>query len=205
MYEENERKTPYTSSLSNLITISENSLKKLAKKQTTIKIKSSIIMGTTLIATFTILRPIMYLALIGSGLINLVTAYKLKKQLYNISEHQKAITTIKRFLNLEIELNKKKIISVNTIEKFKHNMEYSTDLYECFLTNNMKMLKDKSKKYEKKINDNLITSNQISCEKDKHSKVQLTTQTKHKVSHNIPNYFSTYNKQQINGYQYTKK
>ncbi len=206
MNEGNERKSPYTNSLSNLITICENSLKKLNRKQNTVKITSSIIMSITLIGSFTIFRPIMHLALIGSSFINLATAYKLKKQLYNISEHQKAITTIKKFVNLEIELDKKKKINGNIIAKFTLGMNYLTDLYKCFQTNNIKLLSNITKKYEKKFNDNLIIFNHKNSEENDQPIVKPNNQDKNDLPYNTRNYFIPNNKKDpINGYQYVKK
>lgn len=184
-----------------LIKIGEKSINKLDKKNIIIKIRTTIIMCSTLILSCTILRPIITFSLIGSSIINIGQAYYLKKKINNIQKRKKAIGQINKFLSL----NKKSDNKYDTIlNKLRINSEYRNDLYECIWTNNIKYLQDITQKYEEKFKEEIILNR-------RKSNVQTTsdnTSTPSSINKTITTqqYIQPkYKKQPINGHQFVKK
>ena len=200
----NKEKKPYNP-IEELIKISEESINNLDKKNKIIKVRATIIMCSTMILSFTILRPIITFSLIGSSLINLVQAYTLKRQINNIKERKKAIRQINKYLNLEKKLNRKHKTILNN---FIFNAEHRNDLYECIWTNNIEYLQNITKKYETKFKDDLNILSKIN-KPIKNSNETAKVISNNTTTPNIYNGLTTaqqYYKpnSQINGYQYVK-
>ncbi len=199
MNNEQRKKTPYSESLSELIKISNDFLKTSNKKIKMIKIRNIIIICTTLVLTFTVLKTIIPLSLITSCLIDGFEIYKSKKQVNNIQKRKKAIEKINDFFNLEAELIKNNCASKSIMGNFFKRMEYSKDLYTCFQTEDSMFLKDITKKYTKNIESDLTILNNG----NKQTNVKpISTTTNNSVNNIVylPN-----NKEPINGYSYVKK
>ncbi len=131
------------SPIDDLIRISENYIKKLNKSQKMAKIKSIIIMCSTVTLSVTLLRPIITLSLIGSSVINIGQAYYLKRKSNNINIHKKTIGQINKYLNLEQKLNRKHSTS---LDRLIFNSEHRNDLYNCIWTNDIDYLQTIIKK-----------------------------------------------------------
>lgn len=183
-----------------LIKIGEKSINKLDKKNIIVKIRTTIIMCSTLILSCTILRPIITISLIGSILINIWQAYYLKNKTNKIQKRKKAIGQINKFLNLDKELNN----SHDTVlDKLRINSQYRNDLYECIWTNNIKCLQDIAQKYEEKFKEEIILS-------ERKINVQTTsdsTSNPSSINKSITTqrYQQNHKKQPINGRQFVKK
>lgn len=185
-----------------LIKISERSINKLDKKNIIIKIRTTIIMCSTLILSCTILRPIITFSLIGSSLINLGQAYYLKNKTNKIQKRKKAIGQINKFLNLDKNLNN----SHDTVlDKLRINSEYRNDLYECIWTNDIKCLQNITQKYETKFIEDLTILNKKEND-DKTSSYSTTTLSPINKSITTQKYSQpNLKKQPINGHQFVKK
>lgn len=168
---ENDRKTPYTKSLLSLMETINVNLKHLNKKTKMAKIRSIIIMFSTLIMSFTIFQPILPLALIISCFIDLFESVRLKHKLDIINRHEKADISINKFLKLEIELDKKKKFVGNTIELFQSRMKTLIDLYNCFDTDNVEFLENITKKYDQKYEEDLIILKQLNKKDNKQENI----------------------------------
>lgn len=182
-----------------LIKIGEKSINKLDKKNIIIKIRTTIIMCSTLILSCTILRPIITISLIGSSLINICQAYYLKNKTNKIQKRKKAIGQINKFLNLDKKLDNK----YNVLDKLRINSQYRNDLYECIWTNDIKCLQDITQKYEEKFKEEIILS-------ERKINVQTTSDNLSNPSSinksiTTQQYQQNHKKQPINGRQFVKK
>lgn len=201
MNKNNEEKKPYDA-LEELIETSARSIKRLDKKNKIIKIKTTIIMCSTVILAFTILRPIITFSLIGSSLINLGQAYNLKRKINNIKERKKAIGQINKFLNLDKKINRQYDTILN---KIQINAGYRNDLYECIWTNDIKYLQNITQKYETKFIEDLTILNKKEND-DKTSSYSTTTLSPINKSITTQKYSQpNLKKQPINGHQFVKK
>lgn len=183
-----------------LIKIGEKSINKLDKKNIIIKIRTTIIMCSTLILSCTILRSIITISLIGSSLINIWQAYYLKNKTNKIQKRKKAIGQINKFLNLDKELNNS---HDNVLDKLRINSQYRNDLYECIWTNDIKCLQDITQKYEEKFKEEIILSerkNNVQTTSD-----NLSTPSSINKSITTQQYQQNHKKQPINGRQFVKK
>lgn len=183
-----------------LIKIGEKSINKLDKKNIIIKIRTTIIMCSTLILSCTILRPIITISLIGSSLINIWQAYYLKNKTNKIQKRKKAIGQINKFLNLDKELNNS---HDNVLDKLRINSQYRNDLYECIWTNDIKCLQDITQKYEEKFKEEII----LNRRKNNVQTASDSTSTPSSINKSITTqqYQQNHKKQPINGRQFVKK
>lgn len=183
-----------------LIKIGEKSINKLDKKNIIIKIRTTIIMCSTLILSCTILRPIITISLIGSSLINICQAYYLKNKTNKIQKRKKAIGQINKFLNLDKELNNS---HDNVLDKLRINSQYRNDLYECIWTNDIKCLQDITQKYEEKFKEEII----LNRRKNNVQTASDSTSTPSSINKSITTqqYQQNHKKQPINGRQFVKK
>ncbi|MCI9434396.1 MAG: hypothetical protein HFI86_03840 [Bacilli bacterium] len=180
-----------------LIKIGEKSINKLAKKNIIIKIRTTIIMCSTLILSCTILRPIITISLIGSSLINIWQAYYLKNKTNNIQKRKKAIGQINKFLNLDKNFNNS---HDNVLDKLRINSQYRNDLYECIWTNDIKCLQNITQKYEEKVKEEIIL-----IKKNQTTSDSSSTSSSINKSITTQRYQQNHKKQPINGHQFVKK
>ncbi|MCI8777588.1 MAG: hypothetical protein HFI87_00325 [Bacilli bacterium] len=180
-----------------LIKIGEKSINKLDKKNIIIKIRTTIIMCSTLILSCTILRPIITISLIGSSLINIWQAYYLKNKTNNIQKRKKAIGQINKFLNLDKNFNNS---HDNVLDKLRINSQYRNDLYECIWTNDIKCLQNITQKYEEKVKEEIIL-----IKKNQTTSDSASTSSSINKSITTQRYQQNHKKQPINGHQFVKK
>lgn len=180
-----------------LIKIGEKSINKLDKKNIIIKIRTTIIMCSTLILSCTILRPIITISLIGSSLINIWQAYYLKNKTNNIQKRKKAIGQINKFLNLDKNFNNS---HDNVLDKLRINSQYRNDLYECIWTNDIKCLQNITQKYEEKVKEEIIL-----IKKNQTTSDSSSTSSSINKSITTQRYQQNHKKQPINGHQFVKK
>ncbi len=200
MNRESKKNSSY-SPIDDLIGISENCIKKLNKSQTKVKIRSIIIMCSTVTLSVTLLRPIITLSLIGSSVINIGQAYYLKRKSNNINIHKKTIGQINKYLNLEQKLNRKHSTS---LDRLIFNSEHRNDLYNCIWTNDIDYLQTIIKKYETKFEEALVILNKNKND-DKTTSNKTTIESTNNQLITKPYYQTDNQEQNIKGCQYVKK